>query len=505
MNNGFRRFLILLAVFVCAFLAVFVTRKIQNGDSIIDILSGGTVGNTEENGEFTLRLAPVIASEKVQVLSAINRESAALVEAVVPSVVSIDTSGIRRERFRDFYGRTWIQPRTFQGQGSGVIVTEEGHVLTNHHVIQGNPRIRLTLHDGTVHGASVIGTDETVDIAVLKIDNSGPFQALKFGDSSKIEVGHAVFAIGNPFGIGTSVTDGKISAKKRPISDIQVDLLQTSAPINPGNSGGPLVNVSGEIIGINSRIYSSDKKNPGFQGIGFAIPSNDAFKTLQSILAKGRPSRGFLGMALRDLDPYSRENYGYQTPGGVSVMGLAPDSPATKAGLKIDDVVISYQGTAVQSMSQLIGLIQRSTINEEVILEIWRQGAKSSLRAIIGKATDYKKDDIKLEKERSEADINLDPQAILEAIGLYVRDTSPAERSRGAGNVIVSKISPTSRLADKLAIGDQVLAINNNLVDRSDDFLLRLIASAAKQDTELRIRRANSTFPVIIPRITPSN
>ena len=500
MNNGFRRFLILLAVFVCAFLAVFVTRKLQDGDSLIEILSGGTVGKTEKGDNFTLRLAPIIGSDKVQILSAINRESAALVEAVVPSVVSIDTSGIRRERFRDFYGRTWVQPRTFQGQGSGVIVTEEGHVITNYHVIQGNPRIRLSLHDGTVHAATVIGSDEAMDIAVLKIDSSGPFQALKFGDSSKIEVGHAVFAIGNPFGIGTSVTDGKISAKKRPLSDIQVDLLQTSAPINPGNSGGPLVNVSGEIIGINSRIYSSDKKNPGFQGIGFAIPSNDAFRSLQAILAKGRPSRGFLGMALRDLDPYVREKFGYQTPGGACVMGLAPDSPASKAGLQIDDIIISYQNTPVQSMSQLIGLIQNSAINEKVTLVIWRQGSKKSLSAIIGKAADYK-GDIKLEKDPTESDTALDPKEILEAIGLYVRDTSPAERARGAGSVIVSKINPSSPLTGKLIIGDQVLAINNHPVQRSDDFLLRLIASAAKQETKLRIRRGNSTFPILIPRV----
>ena len=501
MNNGFRRFLILLAVFVFAFLAVFITRKLQNGDSLIDILSGGNAGKTEENGNFTLRLTPVIGTDKVQILAAINQESEALVKAVVPSVVSIDTSGVRRERFRDLYGRTWIQPRTFQGQGSGVIVTAEGHVLTNHHVIQGNPRIRLTLYDGTVHSAKVIGSDSTVDIAVLKIDDGGPFQALKFGNSSEVEVGHAVFAIGNPFGIGTSVTDGKISAKERAISDIQVDLLQTSAPINPGNSGGPLVNVSGEIIGINSRIFSSDKKNPGFQGIGFAIPSNDAFRTLQAILAKGRPNRGFLGMVLQDLDPYAREKFGFQTPGGVAVVGLAPDSPATTAGLEIDDVIISFQGTAVQNMSQLITLIQRSEIGDQVTLKIWRKGAKQTLSATIGKADDYNREDIKLEKDEDDASLSPDPQTILETIGVYVRDTSPAERAKGAANVIVSKINPDSLLAGKLLIGDQILAINNHQVQRSDELLARLIASAAKQTTELRIRRGNSIFPVLIARM----
>ena len=172
-----------------------------------------------------------------------------------------------------------MQPRAVQGQGSGVIVTEEGHVLTNHHVIQGTPRIRLTMHDGSIHSARVIGTDPAVDIAVLKIDSKGPFIPLKFGESSKIEVGNTVFAIGSPFGLGTSVTEGKISAKKRPFSDSQVDLLQTSAAINPGNSGGPLINILGEIVGINSRIYSTNRDSPSFQGIGFAIPSNAAFNS----------------------------------------------------------------------------------------------------------------------------------------------------------------------------------------------------------------------------------
>jgi len=186
-------------------------------------------------------------------------------------------------------------------------------------------------------------------------------------------------------------------------------------------------------------------------------------------------------------------------------MGLAPDSPATKAGLEIDDIIISYQDTAVENMSQLIGLIQRSKINESIALEIWRQGTKRSLQAVIGKAADYNKDDVQLGNNQPESDVKLEPQTILEAIGLYVRDSSPAERAKGVGNVIVSKVNSASPLADKLLIGDQVLAINNHLVQRSDDFLLRLIASAAKQNTELKIRRGNTTFPVIIPQVMSRN
>ncbi|MCP5537166.1 MAG: trypsin-like peptidase domain-containing protein [Akkermansiaceae bacterium] len=499
MNDGFRRFLVLLAVFCMAFLAVFVIRKLQNGDSWKDILTGRSSSNGFESETYTLRDKPSVNLKDVEILAAINSESAALVRAVVPSVVSIDTSGIRQERFRDFWGRTWVQPRAVQGQGSGVIVTKEGHVLTNHHVIQGNPRIRLTLHDGTVHSAKVIGADSTVDIAVLKIDDKGPFQPLKFGDSSKVEVGNTVFAIGSPFGLGTSVTDGKISAKKRPFSDSQVDLLQTSAPINPGNSGGPLVNIRGEIVGINSRIYSTDKKNPGFQGIGFAVPSNAALKTMQDILARGRPVRGFLGMAMQDLDPYARSKFNYQERDGVRIVGLVPDSPAIKAGLRKDDIIIRYKGEKVNSMRRLIALIQQSKVGSDVTLEIWREGAKHTLTAKIGEADDFNKEI--LSAEENGIDPRLDARTVLSTIGIYVRDATPTELTAGVQGIIISRVSAESKLKGQLMIGDHILAINGRRVQSSSDFLSRLAASASVQDTELLIKRGDLTFRITISRV----
>lgn len=462
----------------------------------MDIITGRASGNGFESEKYTLRDKPSINLKEVEVLAAINAESAALVRAVVPSVVSIDTTGIRRERIRDLWGRTWVQPRAVQGQGSGVIVTKEGHVLTNHHVIRGTPRIRLTMHDGTVYSAKVIGTDPAVDIAVLKIDGKGPFTPLKFGDSSKVEVGNTVFAIGSPFGLGTSVTDGKISAKKRPFSDSHVDLLQTSAAINPGNSGGPLINILGEIIGINSRIYSTNRNSPGFQGIGFAIPSNAAFKTMKDILDRGRPIRGFLGMMMEDLDPMTRKEFGYEERAGVRVIALVPDSPAMKATLRKDDIIIRYKGEKVTNMRRLIAMIQQSKVDEEVTMEIWREGAKHTLTATIGEADDF--DQELLSSEEEKAIQRLDTETILRAIGIIVRDRTTVEKRNGLRGVVIARIKPESKLKGKLITGDVIHAINGRRVTNAEDFLARLAASASVQNTQLMIQRGQETFGITI-------
>jgi len=441
MQNGLNRLLILLAIFCTAFLAVIIGRKVQNGEDVLTILKGSNSNAETNTPNYTLRQTPAIPMRDVATLDAINRESAELVHAVVPSVVSIDTSGVRNERRRDSWGRTWVQPRAVQGQGSGVIVTEEGHVLTNYHVIKGNPNIRITLHGGKVLTAKVIGFDPTVDIAVLKIDAPGPFTPLKFGNSAKIEVGNTVFAIGSPFGLGETVTNGIISAKKRSFSDSQVDLLQTSAAINPGNSGGPLVNIHGEIVGINSRIYSSDKANPGFQGISFAIPSNAALKTMQNILAQGRLIRGFLGMALENMSPLTRQQFNYTAPGGVRILGLAPDAPAIKAGLLQNDIIINFNGENVDSSRQLITLIQKCKIGNRVTLEIWRDGSRQTVTSIIGDAHQF---NLRLlgQQGSSSPQHKGDTKAVLKAIGLMVRDPSPEEVSQGINGVVIEKILP---------------------------------------------------------------
>ncbi len=490
MNNGFSRALILLAVFLAAFLTVIVVKKAQNGEPLLDILNDQDHSDHSENLGYTLQQTPVIQLENVKVLAAINKESAALVHAVVPSVVSIDTAGVRHERRRDPWGRTWVQPRAVQGQGSGVIVTKEGHVLTNHHVIKGNPKIQLTMHDGSIHTAKIIGSDPTVDIAVLKIDGPGPFTPLKFGDSDKAQVGNIVFAIGSPFGLGESVTDGRISAKKRSFSDSQVDLLQTSAAINPGNSGGPLVNIQGEIIGINSRIYSTDKQNPGFQGISFAIPSNDALKTMRQILARGQSARGFLGMALENMDAASRSRFNFRHTGGVRIMGLAPDAPAMKAGLQNNDIIIQFNEQAIDNSRQLISHIQQSKVDSKVELKIWRNQAVQMITASIGNAEHFNQRLLRQKKTRSPKKI--DTEAVLRSIGLIVRNPTISERSQGDQGVFIERILPESQLKGKLITGDLIRAINQQPVQNKTDFFKRLVASLAIQNTELLIQRGKN-------------
>ena len=496
MKSGLNRLLILLAIFCATFLAVFVVRKVQNGGKISDILKGRSQSSQQGSASYTLQSKTPISSSEVSTLTSINQESAQLVHAVIPSVVSIDTAGVRHERRRDDWGRTWVQPRAIQGQGSGVIVTKEGHILTNYHVVKGTPNIKISMFDGSIRKASIIGAAPTVDIAVLKIDGPGPFTPLKFGDSKKTKVGNMVFAIGSPFGLGETVTNGIISAKKRSFSDSQVDLLQTSAAINPGNSGGPLVNIQGEIIGINSRIYSTDKKHPGFQGISFAIPSNAALKTLRHILDQGQVVRGFLGLALDKVNAAGRETLDYKQTGGVRIMGLAPDAPAMKAGLRKDDIIIQYNGHAITAPRQLIAYIQQSKIGSKVTVKIWRDKKEQTITANIGNAEQFNKR--LLNQESSTAPAKINASAALKSIGLIVRDPTPAERTQGAQGVFIERILPESQLRGKLLTGDLIRAINSRVIQSKHDFFTRLVASLSMQATELIIQRGETQIKMTL-------
>lgn len=500
MNQMMKRAFTLFVIFAIAFLSVFLIKNTEVGYGLLSKLKGeGGQSNEEASYKFKkesyhLEDTPSIDLSEVSVLDAINRESAALVRAVVPSVVSIDTSAVQQQRVKDVFGRTWVQPRAVQGQGSGVIVTHEGHVLTNYHVVEGKPSISMTMHNGSVREARVIGFDSAVDIAVLKIIDKGPFVPLKFGDSSQLEVGNTVYAVGSPFGLGESVTDGIISAKKRSFTDSQVDLLQTSAAINPGNSGGPLVNILGEIVGINSRIYSTDKDNPGFQGIGFAIPSNDALKTMEDILARGRPIRGFLGIALQDLDVHTRRSLNFASGKGVRVERIVPNSPAMHAGLLENDIIISFGGEKASNTRRLISLIQKGSVGSEIKIEVWRDGEVVSLMSHVGEASDYK---ISKVEKRAE----LDTKAVLTKIGLYVRDLSSVERAKGLRGVFISKIDTASNLYGKLQEGDLIRAINGNYATSSEAFLLELAESAMIQNTELFVIRGRSRLRLNISKV----
>jgi serine protease Do len=337
--------------------------------------------------EYSLATNASVDPKDVAGLENLNRERRALVSAVVPSVVSIKTSkkvAIRRNYQldpSDFFNRN---PRQFRNPneeamvqsslGSGVIVSAEGHIITNNHVVDQVDEIEVQLHDGQTKKARLIGADAVVDLAVLKVDEPG-LKPLKFGDSDAVQAGDYVVAVGNPFGFEETVTDGIISSRGRPNRvDGFGDFLQTNTAINPGNSGGPLVNLRGEVIGINTAIIS---RSGGSQGIGFAIPSNSVKTALESLLKHGRIIRGYLGIQARPTTP------GGPPPDGVIIDDVLPNSPAAEASLKRGDVIKKFNGQAVKNITELRTLVSHVELNKKAELEITRNGDTMKLTAQI--------------------------------------------------------------------------------------------------------------------------
>src|SRR3989449_7048417 len=331
--------------------------------------------------KYTLASTADVDPKQVASLEAWNRERRALVSSVIPSVVAVKTSKkieIRRQYSLDpfeFFFRN--QQRQFRSPndealvqnalGSGVIVTDEGHIITNNHVVDQVDEIEVQLSDGRTKKARLVGADSQVDLAVLKIDDPG-VKPLKLADSDTVQAGDFVLAIGNPFGFEETVTDGIISSKMRPNrTDAFGDLLQTNAAINPGNSGGPLINLRGEVVGINTAIIS---RSGGSQGIGFAIPSNTIRTALESLLKQGRIIRGYLGIQTRALQPGQNR----ADTDGVIVEEVVPGSPAAEAQLQKGDVIRKFDGHEVKNFPELRGLVSQVELNKRVELEIVRDG-----------------------------------------------------------------------------------------------------------------------------------
>jgi serine protease Do len=338
-------------------------------------------GRTPE--KYTFASEPAVSPKQVASLESLNAERRALVKSVIPAVVAVKTSkkiGIRREYgldpFEFFFGNPRGQFRRSprdealvqNSLGSGVIVTNEGHIITNNHVVDQVDEIEVQLSDGQTKKARLIGADSQLDLAVLKIDNPG-VKPLLLADSDMVQVGDFVLAIGNPFGFDETVTDGIISYKGR-ASDIG-ELLQTNAAINPGNSGGPLINLRGEVVGINTVIISTIKSSmPQSAGVGFAIPSNAVRTALESLLKQGRIIRGYLGIQAGAV----RQGQGGADNDGVVVADVVPGSPAAEAQLQSGDVIRKFDGHQVKNFSTLRTLVAQTELNKKVELEIERDG-----------------------------------------------------------------------------------------------------------------------------------
>ncbi|NLW07533.1 MAG: PDZ domain-containing protein [Clostridia bacterium] len=314
-----------------------------------------------------------------------------IVEKSGPAVVRIDTFSKTQVSnpffndpfFRQFFGDQFdFGPQERRGLGSGFIISADGYILTNQHVISGAQQVKVTVVNyDKPFDARVVGADSALDLAVLKIDAGQPLPYLKLGDAEKVRVGEWAIAIGNPSGLDHTVTVGVISAKGRPI-DVQdrhyENLLQTDASINPGNSGGPLLNLRGEVIGINTAV------NAAAQGIGFAIPSSTVQPVLNDLMTKGKISRPWLGVYLGNLTPDVADILGYQSSEGAIISEVVAGAPAARAGLQKYDIIVKVNGQNIKDANDLVNRIQGFKIGEQVELEVFRRGETLNVNVVLG-------------------------------------------------------------------------------------------------------------------------
>lgn len=497
MKESYRRFLVLCIVLLSAFLIVTGLRIATGGAGLLDFLKNSGPPLEKGNTQATLAEKPAIKADEVSLLVQLNEQQAKLCAAVMPSVVSINTSGQENRRVRDNLGRIRTQTERTTGQGSGVIISYEGHVITNYHVIANKQQILVIDARGRTYQAELIGSDPELDIAVIKLPQNGGFTPLKFGDSEKVKEGDTVFAFGNPFGIGKSVTDGIISAKERSISDSQGGLLQSSAAINPGYSGGPLVSIYGEIIGINSSIYSNDEKNPGFQGISFSIPSNIVKRSFNAIKEHGHPVRGFLGISRGELTTKSRSQLSYTDNFGALIQSVGDNTPAAKAGLQANDIITHFNGKTIRDFSQLIGLIHRAEVGKNIDLQVWRSGQKIILTAMVAAANS---DTANIANQIKDI---TNPDEVLRAIGIVVSPLSLHYRRQGIHGVKVVKVLPKSLAQGLVKRNDIIYQVNLAQVHQPQHFYSHILMSSVKGETNLGIIRDADRLanPVVLPAL----
>jgi serine protease Do len=315
-----------------------------------------------------------------------------IVKAVSPAVVNIDVETMSKSStlplpfrndpfFREFFGeefRKFSRSVPMKGRGSGFIVSKDGQILTNNHVVEGVDKITVTLVDGKTYEATVLGRDPTYDLAVISIKPDGNLPVLELGDSDAIDVGEWAIAIGNPYGLEHTVTVGVISAKNRSLHTQEVNFdgfLQTDAAINPGNSGGPLLNMDGRVIGINTAIV------PYAQGLGFAVPVNMAKQIMNDLVSYGKVRRGWLGIAVQNLTKEFAEAYNVDSETGVIVGDVFPDSAAAKAGLRRGDVIVEVNGNAVKDMQSFVNTVRSQAPGAQMKLRVVRDGKKVSITA----------------------------------------------------------------------------------------------------------------------------
>jgi serine protease Do len=392
------------------------------------------------------------------------------------------------EFFRRFQGPGGQGPMPrmpMQGMGSGFIINPDGVVLTNAHVVEGADEVRVRLTDRREFKGKVVGVDRLADVAVVKIDAKG-LPTAKLGDPSKIRVGEWVLAIGSPFGFENTVTAGIVSATSRSLPEgTYVPFIQTDAAVNPGNSGGPLFNLRGEVIGINSAIYS---QSGGYMGLAFAIPIDVAANVEEQLLKYGKVERGRIGVGIQDVNAQLAQSFGLERPMGALVSSVEPGGPAEKAGLKARDVILSYNGKPIERSAALPPLVAQTKPGSKSSLEVWRDGKKQTLSLQV----DELKQPAVARNSRSS------PGERGGKLGLAVRPLTPEEKQElggGAQGVVVEQVGgPAARAG--LRPGDVITAVNGTPVRSPDD--LRKQVDKAKGSVALLVRRGEASIFVPI-------
>jgi len=374
-------------------------------------------------------------------------------------------------------------PRRAQSLGSGFIIDPSGIVVTNNHVIDGADEITVILHDNTSLKATLIGRDERSDIAVLQVHADHPLPSINFGDSDKERVGDWVLAIGNPFGLGGSVTAGIVSARGRNIEQGPYDnFIQTDAPINKGNSGGPLFNMDGDVIGINTAIYSP---SGGSIGIGFAIPANMAKTVVDQLRKFGHARRGWLGVRIQQVTPDIAESLGLKDPSGAMVAGVNNDGPADKAKVQNGDIILKFNGQDVKEMRNLPRIVAETDIGKEVPIVVWRQGKEVTLSATVGEMPDD--DQTKVASAAPSGKPEPPKPMELSGLGLKLSPITPDNRDKyqlgqDQKGVVITDVVPGTPAADKgLKAGDVIIEVQQEEVN----------SPAEVQDRVERVRKSS--------------
>jgi len=447
-----------------------------------------------------------ISSKSLDILTQLSDAQSEVAAIATPSVVNISTMRVIKSRdeapfdlfddpfFRRFFGDQFPHPNIpkehkEQSLGSGVIVSEDGYIVTNNHVIEKAQEIKVLLSNKKDYNAKLIGADPKTDIAVIKIDGKG-LTALPWGDSNKLKVGEIVFAIGNPFGLNQTVTMGMISAVGRAnvgIADYE-DFIQTDAAINPGNSGGALINARGELIGINTAILS---RTGGYQGIGFAVPSTMARQVMDSLVKYKKVVRGWLGVSIQEVTSDLAEEFGVKDLKGALVSGIIKGSPAEKAAIKQGDVILQYNGKVVEDTGHLRNMVSQTPIGTKVHVKLLRQKKEVEVDVVIAELP--KKMAEAPSRNAEESEENQEESTAL--TGLVVRELTPDLAARlgideNENGVVVVKVDTDSKLFEAgIRPGDIVLQINQKNIATIEDYKKAASKIRSKERVLLLIRR----------------